>query len=672
MAMYDSDEEDRRRDGAGGRFPRERGGGDRSFTSSYDRNGGGGTHPPPDPSDRRPPFKRSYGASFRKDDDPAPKRTRNETQPDLGPKFVKNETGKRPDGMEPMLSLQKYALENGLTDDAPELHDKYEQYKDEYHKRQYKMFFEAHKNEEWFKQKYHPTELKTKFTHQKEEIKRRLAVYNRLKNEGHLNEFSLEPENARNIVRLMNAVIVLLGGADDEMLSKVLSAKVSESTVTDVKLEGIELPDEEGKNDESQLIERYASIIIRCIPSTMTAIELKEVCERCPGFIRLHLNPAQSETNWTRKAIAAFKQNVDLKDVCLGINNIKVKGGELVAYANSESGERVRVSHPFINHKETALRFLHYALKILAVFDKKFGFFSTEDENVDFDSQLNELRKDLALGTDFVGKSTNPLIEKLRVRIPGRIKDETMHDIVDKMPSSSEIVFERDDNLLSSLDEIVFYLRVVYSFDLFDRIYYDDEDSLPNNMELFHIRNRDPPNNEGEMKTMKRGARKIFEQEAQKHLEAFFTARCISETRLIAYGLLDPEVAVEEMIVANTVKLSDEKWLCPLSGKKFKGPEFIKKHIQSKHAEAIDEARADSLYYNNYLCDYEKPTDQITDQNDHKNNDPRERRRMAPPRREERSPRKEAFRENNASFRRNFVGYKDLDAVVDTEVANVF
>ena len=38
----------------------------------------------------------------------------------------------------------------------------------------------------------------------------------------------------------------------------------------------------------------------------------------------------------------------------------------------------------------------------------------------------------------------------------------------------------------------------------------------------------------------------------------------------------------------NTQKLSENKYLCPLSGKKFKGPEFVRKHIFNKHVEKVD------------------------------------------------------------------------------------
>lgn len=53
----------------------------------------------------------------------------------------------------------------------------------------------------------------------------------------------------------------------------------------------------------------------------------------------------------------------------------------------------------------------------------------------------------------------------------------------------------------------------------------------------------------------------------------------------------DANSEVDKFIAANTQELGPQKWLCPLSGKKFKGPEFVLKHIQNKHAEKIDEVR---------------------------------------------------------------------------------
>jgi len=57
---------------------------------------------------------------------------------------------------------------------------------------------------------------------------------------------------------------------------------------------------------------------------------------------------------------------------------------------------------------------------------------------------------------------------------------------------------------------------------------------------------------------------------------------------------------VEKFITANTQELAKDKWLCPLSGKKFKGPEFVRKHILAKHMEKVEEVKQEvkrDLFY---------------------------------------------------------------------------
>ena len=66
---------------------------------------------------------------------------------------------------------------------------------------------------------------------------------------------------------------------------------------------------------------------------------------------------------------------------------------------------------------------------------------------------------------------------------------------------------------------------------------------------------------------------------------------------------------------ANTQELGKDKWLCPLSGKKFKGPDFVRKHIFNKHAEKVEEVKKEVKYYNNYLKDPKRPQLQENSQN---------------------------------------------------------
>jgi hypothetical protein len=64
---------------------------------------------------------------------------------------------------------------------------------------------------------------------------------------------------------------------------------------------------------------------------------------------------------------------------------------------------------------------------------------------------------------------------------------------------------------------------------------------------------------------------------------------------------------LEKFIQANTQELGKEKWLCPLSNKKFKGAEFVRKHIFNKHAEKVAAVKADVEYFNNFLRDPRRP-----------------------------------------------------------------
>jgi len=62
---------------------------------------------------------------------------------------------------------------------------------------------------------------------------------------------------------------------------------------------------------------------------------------------------------------------------------------------------------------------------------------------------------------------------------------------------------------------------------------------------------------------------------------------------------------IEKFITANTQELAKDKWLCPLSGKKFKGPEFVRKHILTKHVEKLDELKKEArilVFFILYLC----------------------------------------------------------------------
>ena len=54
---------------------------------------------------------------------------------------------------------------------------------------------------------------------------------------------------------------------------------------------------------------------------------------------------------------------------------------------------------------------------------------------------------------------------------------------------------------------------------------------------------------------------------------------------------------MERFLEVNTQKLAENKYLCPLSGKKFKGPDFVRKHIFNKHNDKVDTVRQEVHMY---------------------------------------------------------------------------
>lgn len=100
-----------------------------------------------------------------------------------------------------------------------------------------------------------------------------------------------------------------------------------------------------------------------------------------------------------------------------------------------------------------------------------------------------------------------------------------------------------------------------------------------------------------------------------------------NETKLITLALKDVDMEIDKFVQANTRELAKDKWLCPLSGKKFKGkfkntifgngiivlciiflgPDFVRKHIFNKHAEKIEEVKKEVEFFNNYLKDPKRP-----------------------------------------------------------------
>jgi len=72
-------------------------------------------------------------------------------------------------------------------------------------------------------------------------------------------------------------------------------------------------------------------------------------------------------------------------------------------------------------------------------------------------------------------------------------------------------------------------------------------------------------------------------------------------------GLKDIKSEIDKFISSNCQKIDKDIWLCPLSGKKFKGPDYVRKHIETKHPDKLNELRKEVDYFNRFVLDPKRP-----------------------------------------------------------------
>lgn len=151
---------------------------------------------------------------------------------------------------------------------------------------------------------------------------------------------------------------------------------------------------------------------------------------------------------------------------------------------------------------------------------------------------------------------------------------------------------ERDEDLIRVLDRLLFYLRFVHSVDYYNHAEYPYEDEMPNRLGIIHARGM-PPTSKVNMSELQEYNR-AFEQKISAFIEPIVR---LTDDECKVLGMKDEDTEVEKFISSNTQELGKDKWLCPLSGKKFKGPEFVRKHILNKHGEKLEEVKKEVGIY---------------------------------------------------------------------------
>ncbi|OCT59605.1 serrate RNA effector molecule homolog A isoform X1 [Xenopus laevis] len=392
-------------------------------------------------------------------------------------------------------------------------------------------------------------------------------------------------------------------GSDSESDTETASPKPKAETPnqngqadeTPKKEEETEKQKEKQKEDtvKPRPLHKTCSIFMRNIPPNISKAEITALCKRYPGFMRVALSEPQPERRFLRKAYVTFDRSVNIKEICWSVQNIRLRECELSPGVNRDLTYRVRNINGITLHRPIVRNDIKLAARLIHALDERAVLWEGEQGEQMVLAQ-NPILKNI---TDYLIDEVNAEEEELLFSA-GRTPETELP----KDGNPTEISVERDDKLIKVLDKLLFYLRIVHSVDYYNTCEYPNEDEMPTRCGMMHVRGPLPPNrvSHGEVAEWQ----KTFEE---KLAPLFAVRETLSEDESIKMGKKDPEQEVEKFVAANTQELGKEKWLCPLSGKKFKGPEFVRKHIFNKHAEKIEEVKKEVVFFNNYLIDSKRP-----------------------------------------------------------------
>uniref|UniRef100_A0A3Q3M2W1 Serrate RNA effector molecule homolog (Arabidopsis) n=1 Tax=Mastacembelus armatus TaxID=205130 RepID=A0A3Q3M2W1_9TELE len=526
-----------------------------------------------------------------------------------------------------MKTFKEFLLSLDDSVDETEAVKRYNEYKLDFRRQQMQDFFLAHKDEEWFRSKYHPDEASRLKAEAHSALRNRLNVFTFLMENGWFDNVSLDIEQTPVIIKVLDAAVIKMEGGTDHDLRildlpseeeeerekstsalggaepskredlKTVDSERKPSVDKDKKekvcfeklKENTEEKKEEKKvKDDSprpRPLHKTCSLFMRSIAPTISKAEIIALCRRYPGFLRVCLSDPHPERRFFRRCWVTFDRSVNIKEVCWNLQNIRLRDCELAPGVNRDLARRVRNVNGITQHKQVLRNDIKLAAKLIHALDEKGDLWSTQ----------NPILKNI---TDYLIEEVSAEEEELLGSGSGMDAEEST-----KEGNPTETTVERDDKLAKVLDRLLLYLRVVHSIDYYNTCEYPSEDEMPNRCGMIHVRGPIPPNR------IAHGEVQQWQKMMEEKLSPLFSLNeILSEEEAMKMGRKDPEEEVEKFVLANTQELGKDKWLCPLSGKKFKGPEFVRKHILNKHGDKIEEVKKEVTFFNNFLMDAKRPS----------------------------------------------------------------
>lgn len=335
------------------------------------------------------------------------------------------------------------------------------------------------------------------------------------------------------------------------------------------------------------------SAYIRHIAPNVSSADILEVCKQFPGYLRMALDGPDFEKNYELRGWVTFTADANIREVISQLCSIK--NSQLTCMANRDLTRRVKQlgQDVFPYSKEVVRADIELATQLIQYLDNKHELY-TEDSN-------NPLLKETQDALANITSSVNDGSTKQRSKEEDEDDDEeeeegSVHDDSDEWSDEFDNLFQINDNLL-------WYLRIVHSVDYYSGNMVNQEHQMPHRCGIITAR---PPKPDI-IASQPEEVMAYLESAKKKITPLMEETKLISDDEANELGKKDVDSEIEKFIADNTKEISKEKFLCPLSGKKFRGPEFVRKHIFNKHAGKLEEVKQDVEFFHNYLYDPARP-----------------------------------------------------------------
>lgn len=469
------------------------------------------------------------------------------------------------------------SLEETLT--LGDAEKRFEEYKQEYRRRQAMVFFNEHKAEEWFHEKYHP--------HSVEKSRAQRAEMSR----NHARQFFEEVAEGNLSFNLT--------ATDEDGTSEgaaVASAPAAPAQTNGAEggehagqAEGEGAPASSGADDEEGVVKMQSLEEVTMTIPVPSHLLAKTGMMIGPDGTLLFSNTGPSMTTktlfvktvppqWSRAALLEVMGSVP---DCRIVRSIfsepnRFKGFHRLAWISYETEQQAQKVLAEVNGKKLKDH------EILLGFNKPM-------------SQAAERPRKPRITTPITATDERLNVDLKQARQLAQKLDEERG--ITQNPLLGKEFEEKNLTVAQRLDFFLVYLRQVHFYCYYCAEEFDDIDDLLRNCGAAHVRS----NKHGTFSGTS------IEKEWVTNLDNKIGKR-ISDpsevTRPIGHDLV--EKTLEEFLDKNVRLIEEDKFACALCNKLFKGPQFVKKHLGLKHPEDIEKTREKALeeqYFQNYLDD---------------------------------------------------------------------